>query len=161
MGACWTVATQSICLTIFYHSISMPADLLPLIPACLLVLCISICHTCLYDVSRSAVPAGVLTIGHAFWCDASLSAMPSGVLSHHRPRLLVWYLIINRAHWCGASLQAISSGQLPLQLTFLLVEWRWKDGYKSGATCTEVSSHQTCLLNCAQNYNASLKLRTT
>ena len=58
-GACWTVSTQSICLPIFYHSISMPADLLPLIPACLLVLCISICHTCVYGVSLSAVFAGV------------------------------------------------------------------------------------------------------
>ena len=59
MGACWTVDTQSICLSIFYHSISMPADLLPLIPACLLVLCICICHTCVYGVSLSAVPAVV------------------------------------------------------------------------------------------------------
>ena len=135
MGACWTVATQSICLPIFYHSFL---------------------HACWYCVSLFAIPACMmshdqpcllvwsLTIGHAFWCDASLSAMPSGVLSHHRPHLLVWSLIINRGHWCGASLQAMSAGQLPLQLTFLLVECRWKDGYKSDATCTEVSSHQTC-----------------
>ena len=81
MGACWTVATQSICLPIFYHSISMPADLLPLIPACLLVLCISIClcHTCVYDVSLSAVPAVVEP--------------------HYRPCLLVWCLIISHAFW--------------------------------------------------------------
>ena len=101
MGACWTVATQLICLPIFYHSISKPADLLPLIPACLLVLCISICHTCVYGVSLSAVPSGLmphyqpcplvccLTIGHAFWCSLSLSTMPICLAPHYRPCLLV------------------------------------------------------------------------
>ena len=49
--ACRSFTTQSVCLPSFYHSISMPADLLPLIPACLLVLCISICNTCVNGVS--------------------------------------------------------------------------------------------------------------
>ena len=57
--ACRSFTTQSVCLPIFYHSISVPADLLPLIPACLLVLCLSICHICVYGASLSAVPAGV------------------------------------------------------------------------------------------------------
>ena len=95
MGACWTIATQSVCLLIFYHSIL---------------------HDCWCCASLSAIPnfmvfhyqlcllVWCLTIGQAFWCDASLSAMSSGVLSHHRLRLLAWSLIINHAHWCGASL---------------------------------------------------------
>ena len=138
--ACRSFTTQSVCLLIFYHSFL---------------------HACWYCVSLFAIPACMmshdqlclqvwsLTIGHAFWCDASLSAMPSGVLSHHRQRLLVWSLITT-----------MPIGVVP-QYRPCLVECRWKDGYKSGATCTEVSSHQTCLLNWAQNYNASLKLRTT
>ena len=125
MGACWTVTTQSICLPIFYHSISMPADLLPLNQyacrsfttqsVCLPIFYHSFLHSCWCCVSLFTIPACMvshyqpfllvwsLTIGHAFWCDASLSAMPSGVMSHHRPHLLVWSLIINHAHWCGAS----------------------------------------------------------
>ena len=121
MGACWTVATQSICLPIFYHSISMHADLLPLIPACLLV-CVSLfaIPACMVSHYQPCLLVWSLNIGHAFWFDASLSAMPSGVLSNHRPRLLAWSLIIDHAHWCGASLYAMSAGQLPLQPTFLL-----------------------------------------
>ena len=123
MGASWTVATQTIWLPIFDHSISMPADLLPLIPVCLLVLCISICHTCMYGVSLSALPAGVephyrpcllmwgLIISHAFWYVVSPQATPSGVVPHHQPWPLVWCL-------------TMSGGQLPLQPTFLLVECR-------------------------------------
>ena len=38
----------------------MPADLLQLNPAYLLVLCFSLCHTCGYGVALSAVPAGVV-----------------------------------------------------------------------------------------------------
>ena len=111
IGACWTVATQSICLLIFYHSISMPADLLPLIHVCLLVLCISICHTCLYGVSLSAVPAGVeshyspcllvwcLIISHALRCVVSPKATPSGVVPHYQPCPLVWCLTVGHVCW--------------------------------------------------------------
>ena len=90
---------------------------LPLNPACKLVLCFSICHYCWYGVSLSAVPAGVLphyrpyllmwclnislavlvwclSIGHAFWCGASLQAMPSGVVPNYQPCLLVCFLTI-------------------------------------------------------------------
>ena len=100
------VLLQDGCLLDHCYSISMAADFLPLNPACLLVLCFSICHTYFYGVSLSAVPVGLMPhyIGQAFWCDVTLSAMSSGVLSHPRLRLLVWSLIINHAHWCGASL---------------------------------------------------------
>ena len=150
--ACRSFTTQSVYLLIFNHSF---------LHACWCCVSLFAILACMISHDQPCLLVWSLTIGHAFWFDASLSAMPSDVLSHHRPRLLVWSLIINHAHWCGASLQTTSAGQLPLQQTFLLVECRWKDGYKSGATCTEVSSHQTCLLNLAQNYNASLKLRTT
>ena len=76
------------------------------------MLCFSICHTCWYGVSLSAVPSGVMphfrpyfpmwflnispavlvwchSIFHAFWCGASLQAMPSGVVSYYQPCLLV------------------------------------------------------------------------
>ena len=64
--------------------------------AFLLALCFSICYTCWYDVSLSAVSAGMV--------------------SHYQPCLLVWCFIIYRscffgwyitiihACWCGASL---------------------------------------------------------
>ena len=68
MDACWTVATQSSCLPIF----------------CISILLFSICHTCWYGVS--------------------LSAMPAGVVTHYRTRLLMRCLTISRACWCGASL---------------------------------------------------------
>ena len=68
------------------HSISMPAGILSLNITCLLALCFSIsnCYTCWYDVSLSAVSAGVV--------------------NHYRSRLLVWYITISHACWCGASL---------------------------------------------------------
>ena len=56
--ACQSFTTQPVCLPIFYHSISMPADLLPLIPACLLYL--------------PYLRVWCLTISHAWWCGASL-----------------------------------------------------------------------------------------
>ena len=106
----------------------MLAGSLPLNPACKLVLCFSICHTCWYGVSLSAVPAGVmphyrsyllmwclnispavlvwcLSIGHAFWCGASLQAMPSGVVPHYQPCLLMCRHTIGHTFWPGASLQ--------------------------------------------------------
>ena len=55
-------AVQDGCLLDRCHSISMPANLLPLNPAYLLVLCFSICYTCLYGVSLWAVPAR--TVAH-------------------------------------------------------------------------------------------------
>ena len=74
------------------HSISIPADLLSLNIACLLALCFSICYTCWYGVSLSAVPAGM--VSHYQPC----------LLLHYRLCLLVWYLTISHACWCGASL---------------------------------------------------------
>ena len=67
MDACWTVATQSACLLTFCHSILH----------CLLALCFSICYTCWYGVSLSAVSAGIV--------------------SHYQPCLLVWWIIIGHA----------------------------------------------------------------
>ena len=111
MGACWTVATQSVCLLIFYHSIlhAWCCASLSAIPACmvshyqpfLLQWCLTICHAFGCDASRSTMPSGVLpqyrpcllvlslTIGHAFWCGPSLSTMPIGVVPHNYPCLLV------------------------------------------------------------------------
>ena len=62
--------------------------------------------------------------------------MPVGVVPHCRPCLLAWYLSKGHACWFVATAKYI-----------LLVESRWKnDGYKSGATCTEVLLHKICLL---------------
>ena len=145
-------------------------DLLSLNIACMLALCFSICYTCWYGVSLSAVSAGLVSLyqpcllvlcfikGHAFSFGVSLSAMPVGVVPHYRSSLLVWCLTVGHVCWCGASLYAMLVGVVPqyrpcllvrfaLQLTFILVECRRKrDGYKSGATLTEVPLHQTCLL---------------
>ena len=98
------------------HSISMPAHLLSLNSACLLALCFSICYTCWYGVSLSAVSVGMVShyqpcllvwcfiIGHAFWVCTSLSAMPVGVVPHYMSCLLVWCLTVVHVFWCGASL---------------------------------------------------------
>ena len=71
----------------------MPADLLSLNIACLLAVCFSICYTCWYGVSLSALPAGMEShyqpclipgrVGQSVTClatDASLTADP-GVAS--------------------------------------------------------------------------------
>ena len=112
MPTCW-VLLQDGCLLDCGHSISMPADRLSLNIACLLTLCFSICYTCWYGVSLSAVPADMvfhyqpcllvwwLTIGHAFWYGASLWVMSSGVLPHYRPCLFAWYLTLGHACWSG------------------------------------------------------------
>ena len=92
----------------------MHADLLSLNIACLLALCFSICYTCWYGVSLSALSAGMVShyqlcllvwcfiIGHAFWFVTSLSDMQVGGC-----------LTIGHAFWCGASLYVISSGVVP------------------------------------------------
>ena len=94
----------------------MPADLLPLNIAFLLALCFSICYTCWYGVSLSAVSAGMVShlqpyllvwcfiLGHVFSFGTSLSAMPVGVVPHYRSCLLVWCLTVGHVFWCGASL---------------------------------------------------------
>ena len=74
LDACWTVATQSACLLTFCHSILH----------FLLALRFSICYTCWYGVSLSAVLAVVV--------------------NHYRSCLLVWYIYISIVFWCGASL---------------------------------------------------------
>ena len=177
----WVLQT---CLLDHDHSISMPSDLLPLNIVCLMALCFSICYTCWYGVSLSAVSAGMVShyqpcllvwcfiIDHAFWFGTSLSAMPVGVVPHYRSCLLVWRLTVSHFFWCGASLQAMPVGvvthyrpcllvRFALQTTFWLVECRRKrGGYKSGATLTEVPLHQTCLLimsgSCATLRNTCL-----
>ena len=110
------VLLQDGCLLDCGHSISMPADLLSLNIACLLALCFSICYTCWYGVSLSAVPAGMVSHyqpclmvwwiirSHAFWFGSSLSAMPVGVVPHYRSCLLEWCLTVGNVFWCGASL---------------------------------------------------------
>ena len=120
MDACWTVATQSACLLILSLNI-----------ACLLALGFSVCYTCWYGVSLSAVSAGMvphyqpcplawcLIIGHAFWFGTSLSAMPVGV---------VWCLTIGSAFWCGASLWVMSSGVVPHYRSCLLT-WYFTKGH--------------------------------
>ena len=122
----------------------MLAGSLSLNPACLLALCFSICYTCWYGTSLSAVPAGVmphyrpyilmwclnispavlvwcLSKGHAFWCGASIQAMPSGVVPLYRQCLLVWCLTINHACWCVTSLYVMPSGVVPHYQPCLLV----------------------------------------
>ena len=76
----------------------------------------SICYTCWYGVSLSAVSSGMVAHyqpcllvwcfirGHAFWFGTSLLAMPVGVVPHYRSCLLVWCLTVGHAFWCGASL---------------------------------------------------------
>ena len=169
MPAGW-VLLQGGCLLDCGHSISMPADLLSLNIACLLAVCFSICYTCWYGVSLSAVPAGMVShyqpcllaccfiISHAFWFSTSLSALPVGVVPRYRPCLLGWCLTVGHVFWCGASLLAMPVGVVPhyrpcllarftLQPTFWLVGCRGKRvGYKSGATLTEVPWHPTYLL---------------
>ena len=92
---------QDGCLLDCGHSISMPADLLSLNIACLLALCFSICYTCWYGVS--------------------LSAMSAGIVSHYQPCLLVWCLIIGRVFWFGTSLSAMPAVVVPHYRSCLLV----------------------------------------
>ena len=126
----------------------MPSGVVPHYRQCLLVWCLTIsqaywCVASLYVMPSGAVPhyhpcllVCCLTIGHAFWCGASLSAMPVGVVPHYRPCLLAWYFTIGHAFWSIAT-----------AINILPVECRWKKGgYKSGATCTEVSLYQRCLM---------------
>ena len=87
MGTCFTVATQSACLSSF---------------------CNSILHLCWRCASLADIPAGVVshyqlclmvwcfTIGPACLCGVLLSAMPAGVGSHYRPCLRMWCL--NKGH---------------------------------------------------------------
>ena len=73
--AYWTGSSQSVCLSLFCHSILRHAGLsgnglagvVSHYQPCLLVWCLNI---------------EGLTIGHAFWCCASSSAMPSDVWPH-------------------------------------------------------------------------------
>ena len=114
--AYWSSTAARWMLAGLWPLISMPADLLPLNNACLLVVCFSICYCCWYGVSLSAVPAGVLlhyrscllalylTISHACWCCASLKAMYAGVVPHCRSCLLAWRVTIGHACWRGTSI---------------------------------------------------------
>ena len=89
------VLLQDGCMLDHCHSI-MPADLLPLNHACLLVLCFS-----------SYLPymlVWCLTISPAGLCGVSLVAISSSVVPHYRSYLLVLCLTISHACRCGASL---------------------------------------------------------
>ena len=138
MDVCWTVTTQS---------------------ACLLTFCHSILHVCWRSVFLSAIHAGMVShyqpcllawcfiIGHAFWFGTSLSAIPSGVVPHCRSCLLVWCLTIAMPVGVVPHYRPCLLVCFALRPTFWLVECRGKrDGYKSGASLTEVPWHQTCLL---------------
>ena len=112
--ACWpsvnvtNTAAVQICLLVEYCC-KMVASLN-------IALCFSICYTCWFGVSLSAVSAGIVShyrlcllvwwiiIGHAFWFGTSLSAMPVGLVPHYRPCLFVWCLTIGHVFWCGTSL---------------------------------------------------------
>ena len=110
------VLLQGGCLLDCGHSSSMPSDLLSLNIACLLALCFSICYTCWYGVSLSAVSASIVShyqpcllvwcfiIGHVFWFGTALPAMPVGEVPQYRSCLLVWCLTVGHVFWCGASL---------------------------------------------------------
>ena len=73
----------------------MPADPLSFNIACLPAVRFSICYTCLYGVSLSAVPAGMVMLHYrsGLLVGTSLSAMPVGVC-----------LTIGHTFWGGASL---------------------------------------------------------
>ena len=107
---CW-VLLQDGCLLGCGHSFSMPADLLSLNIACLLVLCF-----------YSIIPADMVSqyqrrllvwcrmlawrfiIGHAFWFGTSLSVMHVGVVPHCSSCLLMWLFTIGHACWRGTLL---------------------------------------------------------
>ena len=101
MDACWTVAT----LLTFCHSILHVCWRCASLMLYLLVWCLTLSRACLYGVSLSAMPAGIVChyqpcllawcfiIGHAFWFGTSLSAMPVGVVPHY-----------SHTFWCGESL---------------------------------------------------------
>ena len=152
----------------------MPSCVVPHYRPCLLVCCRTIGNAfwCLSICAIGILKMDQVSCG----CCASLSTMPVGVLSHYRICLLVWCLIISHAFWCGASLYVMPSGErntlsaIPVDVVshyrpcllawylracwsiatatdILPVECIWKkDGYKSGATCTEVPLYQTWLL---------------
>ena len=104
MDACWTVAAQLSCLSIFCHLIV---------------------HVCWRCASLTAITGGMvahyqpcllvwcLSLGDAFGRGASLSAMPAGVVPHYRSCLLVWFLTISHSCWYGASLSVMPSGVVP------------------------------------------------
>ena len=136
----------------------MPADLLPLNIAFLLALCFSICYTCWYGVSLSAVSAGMvshfqpcllvwcLILGHVFSFGSSLSAMPVGVVPHYRSCLLVWCLTIDHAYWRVTSLYAMSAGLFCTSTNILISLVQREEGWlQSDATLKDVPL-QTCLL---------------
>ena len=120
--AFWLSGAARWMLAVLWHSISMSADLLSLNIACLLALCFSICYTCWYGVSLSAVSAGTvshyqpcllvwcLTISRVSWYGVSLSAVPAGVVLHFRSCLLVWCLTVGHVFWRGTSLYAMPAG---------------------------------------------------
>ena len=131
----------------------MPSDLLPLNPACLLALYFSICHTCCYGVSLSAVPAGVVPQYRPYflvWCLTISRACC--VMPHYRPCLLVWCLIISHACWYAASLQDMPSGVVshcrPCHLVWCLATGHacWCDTSLSAMPVSVVPHYRPCLL---------------
>ena len=75
----------------------------------------------------------------AWWCGVSLKAIPAfWLVPHYQQCLLMNHMPVIIGHACWSIVTATN---------ILLAKCRWKkDSYKSGATLTEVSLHQTCLL---------------
>ena len=140
MGACWTVATQSVCLPIFYHSFLHASSrchgficslwlwyflIILTYYFCLCCASLSTITACLVFYYQPCLLMWCLTIGHV-----------SGVMPHYQAWLLVCCLTTGHAFWCGPELStmpvgvvphyrpAMSAGPVPLQPTFLLVECR-------------------------------------
>ena len=122
IDTCWTVATQSVYLLTFCHSIlhvcwrcaslsAIPAGMVSHYQRCLLVWCLTISHACCF------------IIGCAFWFGTSLSTMPVGAVPHYRPCLLVWCLTVGHVFWCGASLWTMPVCVIPHYRPCLLVRF--------------------------------------
>ena len=95
-----TVATQSVCLPTFCHSI---------LHACWCCTSLSAIPACNVSRYQRCLLVRCLTIGHTFWCDDSLSAMLFGVLSHLRSCPLEWCLTKGHVCWYVATGTDIST----------------------------------------------------
>ena len=93
----------------------MLAGSLPLNPACELMLCFPIRHTCWYGVSLSAVTAGEMPHYRPYLLMCCLNFSPAVLvwclsIGH---AFLLWCLTTGNGFWCGASLSAMPAGVLP------------------------------------------------
>ena len=100
----------------------MLAGSLPLSPACELMLCFPIRHTCWYGVSLSAVTAGEMPHYRPYLLMCCLNFSPAVLvwclsIGH---AFLLWCLTTGNGFWCGASLSAMPAGVLPHYRSCLL-----------------------------------------